>query len=75
MAADPARRQATYEDVLRAPEHMVAEVLDGDLMTARVYEEFTNGQSSQFLMVHRKAFERGLSSPGWTKTNGSSPPL
>ena len=27
----PARRQATYEDVLRAPPHMVAEVIDGEL--------------------------------------------
>lgn len=29
--ADPARRRATYEDVLGAPENMVAEVLDGEL--------------------------------------------
>jgi Uma2 family endonuclease len=29
--ADPAKRRATYEDVLRAPEHMVAEVIDGEL--------------------------------------------
>jgi Uma2 family endonuclease len=29
--ADPARRLATYEDVLRAPPHMVAEVIDGEL--------------------------------------------
>jgi Uma2 family endonuclease len=28
---DPARRRATYEDVLRAPKHLVAEVLDGEL--------------------------------------------
>lgn len=27
----PAHRRATYEDVLRAPRHMVAEVLDGEL--------------------------------------------
>jgi len=31
MSADPARRRATYEDVLTAPRHMVAEVLDGEL--------------------------------------------
>lgn len=30
---DPARRRATYEDVLNAPEHMVAEILDGELHT------------------------------------------
>jgi len=34
MAADAARRQATYDDVLRAPEHIVAEVLNGDLYTS-----------------------------------------
>lgn len=28
---DVARRRATYEDVLAAPEHMVAEILDGEL--------------------------------------------
>jgi Uma2 family endonuclease len=28
---DPVKRHASYEDVLRAPESMVAEVLDGDL--------------------------------------------
>ena len=29
--ADPAKKRATYEDVLAAPEHMVAEVIDGVL--------------------------------------------
>jgi Uma2 family endonuclease len=29
--ADPSRRRATYEDVLAAPEHMTAEVIDGEL--------------------------------------------
>lgn len=33
MAADPARKQATYEDVLAAPPHVVAEVLFGVLYT------------------------------------------
>jgi Uma2 family endonuclease len=28
---DAARRRATYEDVLAAPEHMIAEVIDGEL--------------------------------------------
>jgi len=30
--ADPAKRRATYEDVLGAPEHMVAEIIDGELL-------------------------------------------
>jgi Uma2 family endonuclease len=28
---EPARRRATYDDVLRAPPHMIAEVIDGEL--------------------------------------------
>lgn len=31
LMADPAKRQATYQDVLDAPPHMVAEVIDGEL--------------------------------------------
>ncbi len=30
----PAHRRATYEDILRAPEHMVAEIVDGELVTS-----------------------------------------
>ncbi len=30
----PARRRATYADLLKAPEHMVAEIIDGDLYTS-----------------------------------------
>jgi hypothetical protein len=29
--ADPAKRRATYQDVLDAPPHRVAEVIDGEL--------------------------------------------
>ncbi len=29
--ADPAKRKATYEDVLAAPEHVVAEIINGEL--------------------------------------------
>ncbi len=31
--SEPARRRATYEDLLRVPDHLVAEILDGDLFT------------------------------------------
>jgi Uma2 family endonuclease len=30
--AEPPRRRATYEDVLAAPEHLIAEVIDGELV-------------------------------------------
>lgn len=29
--AEPAKRRATYEDLLEAPDHLVAEIIDGDL--------------------------------------------
>jgi hypothetical protein len=29
--AEPVRRRATYEDVLAAPDHLVAEVIAGEL--------------------------------------------
>ena len=29
--ADPARKRATYADVLGAPAHLVAEIVDGEL--------------------------------------------
>ena len=31
--ADPAKRQATYEDLRAVPEHMVAEIINGELVT------------------------------------------
>ena len=30
---DPARRRATYEDLLKVPDHLVAEIVDGELYT------------------------------------------
>lgn len=30
----PAKRPATYADLLRVPEHLVAEIIDGDLVTS-----------------------------------------
>jgi Uma2 family endonuclease len=32
MTASPARRKATYADLEKAPEHLVAEILDGELV-------------------------------------------
>ncbi len=30
---EPAKRRATYEDLLQVPEHLIAEILDGELVT------------------------------------------
>lgn len=32
--AEPARRRATYQDVLDAPQHLIAEIIDGELHTS-----------------------------------------
>jgi Uma2 family endonuclease len=31
---DPAKRRATYEDLLRVPKHLVAEIINGELVTS-----------------------------------------
>src|SRR5262249_61013618 len=31
---DPARRRATYEDLLKVPDHLVGEIVDGELYTS-----------------------------------------
>jgi hypothetical protein len=30
---EPAKKRATYQDVLRSPDHNVAEIVDGDLIS------------------------------------------
>jgi hypothetical protein len=30
------RRRATYEDLMKVPEHMVAEIIDGELIVSRL---------------------------------------
>ncbi len=34
MSGVPAKRAATYEDLLKVPEHLVAEIIDGELITS-----------------------------------------
>ena len=67
MAGKPAHRRATYEDVLRAPENMTAEVLDGELhlmpRPRRSHLRSASGLGS-FLFG---AFQIGSGGPGgWT---------
>src|SRR5262245_33809250 len=64
MAADPARRRASYEDVLRAPEHVVAEVLNGDLYTSPRPAGPHAEAASVLGMDLGGAFHRGRGGPG-----------
>jgi Uma2 family endonuclease len=64
MAADAARRQATYDDVLHAPEHVVAEVLNGDLHTS-LRPAGPHAEAASVLgMDLGGAFHRGRGGPG-----------
>lgn len=67
MPADAARRRATYRDVLDAPEHLVAEVLDGDLYTHPRPAGLHTEAASVLGMDIGSAFHRGRGGPGgWT---------
>ncbi|MCA9705351.1 MAG: Uma2 family endonuclease [Myxococcales bacterium] len=62
--ADPARRHATYEDVLAAPTHMIAEVIDGELRLqprpAKPHAAATSALSEEL----GPPFKRGRGGPG-----------
>lgn len=62
--ADPARRRATYEDVLRAPENQVAEVLDGVLHTHPRPAGPHARAASVLGMDLGNPFDRGKGGPG-----------
>lgn len=59
-----ARRKATYEDLLRVPDHLVAEIVDGELHTSpRPAARHANAASSVTADLHG-AFQRGRGGPG-----------
>lgn len=61
---EPARRRATYEDLLAIPEHLVAEILDGVLVTQpRPASRHTLAASSLGGELHGP-FHRGKGVPG-----------
>ena len=58
------KRPATYDDVLAAPEHVIAEILDGELITSPRPALPHADASSGLLAVVRLAFDRGGGGPG-----------
>lgn len=64
IVADPARKRATYQDVLDAPDHLIAQVLDGVLHT-HPRPAGPHAQTSSVLgMDIGSAFHRGRGGPG-----------
>jgi Uma2 family endonuclease len=62
--AEPARKRATYADVLAAPEHVVAEIIDGVLET-HPRPSPRHGLATSALGVRLgEAFQFGSASPG-----------
>lgn len=65
MSGVPARRGASYEDLLRVPENLVAEIIDGDLITSPRPSIRHAAVSSNLGMDILSAFgRRGRGGPG-----------
>src|SRR5687768_11381059 len=62
--SEPAPRPATYQDVLDAPEHLVAELLDGQLYTHPRPGPAHAGAASVLGMDIGGPFHRGRGGPG-----------
>ncbi len=60
----PARRRATYEDLLRAPKHLVAEILDGELRLSPRPAKPHAAASSALGEELGPPFKRGRGGPG-----------
>jgi len=62
--ANPAHRRATYEDLLKVPDHLVAEIVDGELFTSpRPAIRHANASSTLGADLH-VLFQRGRGGPG-----------
>lgn len=62
--ADPARRRATYEDLLEVPEHLVAELIGGVLRTRPRPATLHARASSRLGAELDGPFDRGRGGPG-----------
>ncbi len=61
--ADPARRRATYQDTLDAPEHKVAEIIDGELhLSPRPAGPHADATGALHYALY--TFKRGPGGPG-----------
>jgi hypothetical protein len=68
MVGDPPRRRATYQDVLDAPENMVAEVVDGELhLMPRPRRMLTSIRSSRPMTKRRPRSNCSPVTTPWTR--------
>ncbi len=60
---NPARKRATYADLLQVPERFVAEIIDGELTTAP-RPSFPHARAVSIISRQLDSFDRGSSGPG-----------
>jgi len=60
----PARRPATYEDLLKVPDHLVAEIVDGELHTSPRPAPRHAVSASVLGSILNSAFQQGRGGPG-----------
>jgi hypothetical protein len=70
IMADPARRRATYDDVLAAPPHEVAEIIAGELIVSPRPAAPHAVAASALLGEIGPPFKRGRGGPGGWRTLG-----
>jgi len=61
---DPAARPATYEDLLKVPDHLVAEILDGELYATPRPAPRHAAASSALVVLLGGPFDHGRGGPG-----------
>ncbi len=64
VMADPARKDATYEDVLAAPAHMIAQVIDGELVLQPRPASLHAAAATALTAEIEPPFRRGRGGPG-----------
>jgi Uma2 family endonuclease len=62
-AVDTARRRATYEDLLKAPDILIAEIVDGELVTSP-RPAFLHAQAASAVIQDLSPFSRRPGGPG-----------
>ena len=64
MSQAPGRRAATYQDLLQVPDHLVAEVVDGELVTSPRPSALHAAVATRLAADIENAFGRGRGGPG-----------
>lgn len=62
--AKPAKRPATYEDLLEVPDHLIAELIDGELYTSPRPASRHERVAGQLYRILGNAFDDGVGGPG-----------